>query len=122
MPAGIQQTVRNTLQGGGVKNIGREKEDGIDRYEIETVLNGTSRDFSVDTSGKLLLLEEETTIEAIPAAAKARILKTVGGGRLTRVETFTKTGQPTMFEASYADKAGKKHEFLVKADGTPIKE
>jgi len=122
LPAGVQQTVRNTLQGGEIKNIGREKEDGIDQYEIETVLNGKSRDFNVDTNGKLLVLEEETAIEAIPAAAKARILNKIAGGRLTRVETLTKTGQPPMFEAAYTDKAGKTHEFLVKADGTPVKD
>ena len=30
--------------------------------------------------------------------------------------------QPMMYEASYADKRGKHHEVLVKADGTGTKE
>ncbi len=123
LPAAVQRTVQDNLKGGGViKNIGKETEDGIEQYEIETVLNGKARDFNVDTRGHLLVVEEATTIDAIPAAARAGILKTVAGGKLTRVETFTKTGQPPMYEAAYTDKAGRSHEVLVKADGTVTRE
>ena len=122
LPASVQKTVQENLKGGELKNIGKEKEDGIEQYEIESVLNGKARDFNIDTRGKLLLMEEATTIDAIPAAAKAGILKKIADGKLTVVETFTKTGQPTMYEAGYTDKKGKKHEVLVKADGTETKE
>jgi hypothetical protein len=64
------------------------------------VLNGNSRDFNVDTKGNLLLVEVATTLDAIPAAAKASILKKVADGKLAAVETFTKTGQAMMYEAS----------------------
>jgi hypothetical protein len=67
--------------------------------------------------GTLLVVEEASTIDAIPAAAKASILRKVGDGRLSMVETFTKTGLPMMYEASYNDRKGKKHEVLVRADG-----
>jgi hypothetical protein len=50
------------------------------------------------------------------------ILKKAANGKLTEVETFTKTGQPMMYEASYTDNKGKMHEGLVKADGTETKE
>jgi hypothetical protein len=76
----------------------------------------------VDLKGNLLLVEEATTIDAIPAAAKAGILKKLAAGKLSKVETFTKIGQPAMYEAGYTDKAGKKHEVLVKADSTETKE
>ena len=38
------------------------------------MLNGNSRDFNVDTKGNLLLVEVATTLDAVPAAAKASIL------------------------------------------------
>jgi hypothetical protein len=114
--------VQDNLKGGDIKNIGKEKENGVEQYEVESVLNGKSRDFNVDAKGNLLLVEEATTIDAIPATAKASILKKVADGKLAVVETFTKTGQPVMYEASYTDKKGKKHEVLVKADGTETKE
>lgn len=76
----------------------------------------------MDVRGNLLVVEKRTTIDAIPAAAKASILNKVADGKLSAVETFTKTGQPMTYEASYADKKGKKHEVLVKADGTGTKD
>ena len=122
LPAAVQKTVGANLNGGEIKNIAKEKEDGVEQYEVESVLNGKSRDFNVDSKGGLLVMEEGTTIDAIPAAAKAGILKRVGLGRLGMIETFTKTGLPMMYEASYTDKNGKKHEVLVKADGSQTKE
>lgn len=122
LPAAVQKTVEDNLRGGQIKNIGKEKEDGIEQYEVETLLNGKSRDFNVDAKGKLLVVEEATTIDAIPAPAKASILKKVADGKLRTVETFTKPGQPMMYEAAYTDKRGKHHEVLVRADGTETKE
>ena len=69
----------------------------------------------------MLLVEEETSIDSIPAAAKAAILKKVGDGKLGMVENFMRGGE-TMYEAAYTTKAGKKHEVLVKADGTETKD
>ena len=122
LPATVQKTVNDNLKGGEIRNIGKETEDGVAEYEIETMLNGKHRDIEVDTKGKLLVLEEETTIDAIPAAAKAGILKKVGAGKLRGVETFSKPGSDVMYEAAYTTKAGKHAEVLVKADGTETKE
>ena len=122
LPAAVQKTVQDNLKGAEIKNIGKEKEDGVVQYEVETLLSGESRDFEVDVKGKLLGVEEATAIDAIPAAARAGILKRVGAGKLGQVEISTKPGQPALYEAAYTDKSGKHHEVLVKADGTPAKE
>src|SRR3974377_1938082 len=121
LPPDVQKGIQAELKGGEIKNIGKETEHGVAQYEVETMLNGKHRDFNVDTKGKLLLLEEETTINSIPAAAKAAILKKVGDGKLGMVELFMRGGE-TMYEAAYTTKAGKKHEVLVKADGTETKD
>ncbi|SPE41600.1 conserved exported hypothetical protein [Candidatus Sulfopaludibacter sp. SbA3] len=122
LPAAVQKTVSDNLKGAEIKSIGKEKENGVEQFEVETMLAGKHRDFNVDAKGKLLLVEEETAIDAIPTAAKAAILKKVGAGKLTMVETFTKTGEAAMYEAGYTTKAGKKMEVLVKADGAETKE
>lgn len=121
LPAAVQKTVQDNLKGAEIKSISKEKEDGVEQFEIESLLNGKSRDFNIDAKGKLLVVEVETTLDTIPAAARAAILKKVADGKLDVVETFTKTGQPTMYEAAYTDKKSKKHEVLVKADGTEAK-
>ena len=122
LPPAVQKSVQDTLKGGEIKNIAKETEKGVTQYEVESVLNGKRRDFNVDTKGNVIVVEEETSIDSIPAAAKATIMKKVGAGQLGLVETFTKPGSETMYEAAWKDKAGKKHEVLVKADGTETKD
>lgn len=100
LPEAVQKTVQTELKGGAIRNITKETEGGIAQYEIETMLNGKHRDFNVDTKGKLLVMEEETSIDSIPAAAKTAILKKVGNGKVGMVELFTRGGE-TMYEAGY---------------------
>ena len=117
----VQKTIQEEAKGAEVRNIGRETEHGVRQYKVETMLNGKHRDFNVDSKGVLLLIEEETTIESIPAPAKAAILKRVGSGKLGMVELFKRGGE-TMYEAGYTSKDGKKHEVLVKTDGTETRD
>jgi len=121
LPPAVQKTVQDQLKGGEIRNIGKETEHGVAQYEVETMLNGKHRDFNVDTKGNLVLVEDETTIDAIPAAARAAIEKKVGGGKLGMVEVMTK-GTQTFYEAGYTSRDGKKHEVLVKPDGTETKD
>jgi uncharacterized membrane protein YkoI len=121
LPAEAQKTIQTELKGGEIKSIGKETEKGVPQFEVETMLNGKHRDFNVDAKGKLLLVEEEITLDAIPAAAKTAILKKVGTGKLTMVELFVRGGE-TMYEAAYTTAKGKMLEVLVKADGTETKD
>ena len=122
LPAPAQKTVNDNLKGAEIKNIGKETEDGVAQYEIETMLNGKHRDFNVDTKGNLIEVEEETTMEAIPPAARTTILKKVGDGKLRSVETVSKPGKDLTYEAGYTTEAGKHAEVVVKADGAETKE
>jgi hypothetical protein len=122
LPAAVQKTVNETLKGGQIKSIGREKEDGVTQYEVETMLNGKHRDFNVDAKGKLLVVEEEIDLASVPAAAKTAIEKKVAGGKLGMVESVNKGDGVTLYEAAYTSKAGKKGAILVKADGTETKD
>jgi uncharacterized membrane protein YkoI len=119
-PPAVQQTVREQLKGGEIKSIASEKEGGVTQYEVESLLNGKRRDFNVDTNGKLLVMEEETSIDSIPAPAKAAIMKKVGTGKLGLVEILTENGQ-TWYEVAYTSAAGKKAEVIVKPDGSAKK-
>src|ERR1035437_9640192 len=116
LPPAVQKTIQDESKGAGIKNIGKETEAGKTQYEVETMLNGKHRDFNVDAKGALLVVEDESTIDAVPAPAKAAILKKVADGKLGMVELFRRGGE-TMYEAAYTGKDGKRHEVLVKADG-----
>jgi hypothetical protein len=122
LPAAVQKTVQENLNGGEIKAISKEAEKGVTQYEFESMLNGRHRDFNVDTKGGLVVMEEETAIDSIPAAAKAGIIKKVADGKLGMVESLTRPGKETLYEAAFTTKGGKKSSVLVKADGTPTKE
>ncbi len=121
LPAAVQKTVQEQAKGAEIKNISKETEKGVTQYEVETLVNGKHRDFNVDTKGGLVVVEEETAIDAIPAPAKAAIEKKVGTGKLGMVETVTK-GATVLYEAAYTTKAGKKQAVLVKPDGAETKD
>jgi hypothetical protein len=121
LPPAVQKGVEGELKGGEIKNISKETEHGVTQYEVETMLNGKHRDFNVDIKGSVVVVEEETAFESIPAAAKVAITKKVADGKLGMVETVLKGGEST-YEATYTTKAGKKHAVIVKADGTETKD
>jgi hypothetical protein len=121
LPAPVQKTVNETLKGGAIKSIGKEVENGVTQFEVETTLNGKHRDFNVDAKGKLLAVEEEIDLAKVPAAAKATIEKKVAGGKLGMVESVDKGDGAILYEAAYTTKAGKKGSILVKADGSETK-
>jgi hypothetical protein len=121
LPPAVQKTVQDQIKGADLKGISKETEQGITSYEVETMVNGKHRDFEVDAKGTVTEVEVETPIDSIPAAAKAAIEKKAAGGKISMVETMTK-GSATLYEAAYTDKNGKKHEVLVKPDGSETKD
>ncbi len=66
-------------------------------------------------------MEEETSLDAMPAVARAAILKAAGGAKLSEIEKATRPGQDAYYEATYVGKHGKQ-EVAVGANGSPVKE
>jgi hypothetical protein len=121
LPPAVRKTVQEQANGAEIKNIGKETEHGVTQYEVETMRNGKHRDFNVDTKGNLIEVEEETTLDAVPAAVRVAIEKKVADGKLTMGETVTK-GSQTFYEASYTGKNGRKHEALFTPAGAETKD
>ena len=121
LPPAVQKTVQEQTKGAEIKGLSKETEKGITSFEVETMVNRKHRDFVVDVKGAVTEVEDETSIDSIPAAAKAAIEKKAAGGKIGMVETMTRGGA-TFFEAGYTSKAGKKLEVLVKPDGTEVKD
>jgi uncharacterized membrane protein YkoI len=120
LPAAVQKTVKEQTQNAKLVGVSTEKEGGKTVYELETTVNGKSRDLMIDSAGAILSVEVEVALDSIPAAAQTTIQKKAGGGKITKVETVT-TGSEVSYEAAYTSKSGKKAEVGVNADGTPHK-
>jgi hypothetical protein len=120
LPVSVQKTIKEQTQNAKLVGLSKEKEGGKTEYELETMVNGKSRDLMIDSDGAILTVEDEVALDSIPTAAKKAIQEKIDGGKLTKVETVTK-GSEVSYEAAYTSKSGKKAEYGVNADGTPHK-
>jgi uncharacterized membrane protein YkoI len=120
LPASVQKTVKAQTQNAKLVGLSKEKEAGNTVYELETMVDGKSRDLMIDSTGAILTVEDEVALDSIPTAAKKAIQQKVASGKITKVETLTK-GSEVSYEAAYTSKSGKKAEYGVNADGTPHK-
>lgn len=115
LPPAVQKGVQDHLKGGTVKTVTKEVEKGKTQYEIESVLNGRTRDFNLDTAGNLLVMEEELAMEDVPAPVKAALEKQ---GKIVRVELMTE-GKKVVYEAQ-VEKNGKKASVSVDSSGKKV--
>jgi uncharacterized membrane protein YkoI len=121
LPPAVQKTVQEQTQTAKLRGLAKEVENGKTFYEAETTVNGKSRDILIDPEGKVVEVEEATTLAAIPEAARKAFQQQAGpAGKVLSVETVTK-GSVVDYEA-VIQKGGKKSEVAVHADGSPVKE
>src|SRR5579884_1784488 len=103
-PAAVQQAIKDHTKNATLLGVSKDLENGKVEYEAET----RGKDITFDETGKLLAVEEEVSIDSIPAAAKAAIEKQASGAKIRRVEKITE-GDKVIYEAGLT-KNGKKSE------------
>lgn len=116
LPPAVKETAQRESLGATVKGYSKEVENGRVEYEVEMMLNGMSKDVSIDPSGKVIEVEQQVSLDAVPAAAMAAIQKGAEGGSIRMVEEV-KSDSETAYEAQILNH-GKHREVRVHADGT----
>ena len=120
LPAPVQKAAREQLKNATLVGLNKEVEGGKTVYEVETKVNGHSRDVSLDAKGAVVEIEEETDVAAIPAPAREALTKLAAGGKMGKVETVT-AGSSVSYETVVTK--GRRHkEVAVNADGSRHKE
>lgn len=119
LPPAVQNAVKEQTRNATLVGLSKEKEKGQTVYEVETKVNGRTRDLLLDKTGAVIEVEEEVDLNSIPAAAKDAIQKKAAGAKINKVETVTK-GSTVSYEAAIT-KNGKKSEIAVNADGSSHK-
>lgn len=117
LPEAVRTSAKQQSKGAKILGASKESEHGRMTYEVETSLNGKSRDLTFDEQGALLEVEEQVDLDSIPPAGKAAILKRAAHGTVKRVESVTR-GSVTTYEADIKQD-GKTKEIGVTADGSP---
>ncbi len=120
LPSAVQNTVKEQTKAGTLAGLAKEVEKGKTMYEVETKVNGKTRDLMLNETGEIMSIEEEVDLDSIPAPAKAAIQKRAAGGSVEKVEKLTE-GSKVSYEAALKSKTGKKLEAAVNADGSAHK-
>ena len=119
VPPAVQKTVDEQSQGATIRGLSKEVENGKTQYELELTINGHAKDMIIDPSGALLLVEEDITLDSLTPAVRAEVEKNIGQAKLLRLETVTKGGALTGYEATVS-KAGKRSGIELGLDGKPL--
>ena len=116
LPPAVQKAVQEQTKGATIVGISAEKEGGKTIYEIETKIDGRSRDMLIDATGKVTELEEQVDIESLPSLVQTEARKSLGQGKVDRFEKVTKNGVFSGYEA-VVEKGGKRVEVSMGPDG-----
>ncbi len=115
LPPPVQATVKAETAGATVKGISRETEHGVTLYEVETVMNGMSRDILIDQSGAVVEVEQQVVLEAAPPPVQQALTQM---GQVLKLERVTARGVTT-FEA-HVQQGSKKRSVTVDANGQVV--
>jgi len=117
LPHAVKATVEAESKGATVKGISREKENGKTVYELETLVNGRTRDLMIDAAGKVYLVEAQLDVDQAPPAVKTAL---EAQGKIVKLESVLENGT-TRYEGQVQTKAGKKVAVELDANGKPYK-
>lgn len=120
LPAAVEQTVVRESDGATVKGFATEVEKGQRFYEASLMVNGHTKDILIDKSGTVVEVEEEVSIDSLPANVQEALRKAAGRGTIQVVESLARNGQLVAYEGHV--KAGKKRfEIQVGPNGEKLK-
>ena len=117
LPKAVQKTVQEQTSGAKLVGLSKETENGKVIYEVETTVNGRTRDLLIDAKGEVVEVEEEVALDSLPPAIKSEIQ--AHADKIIKVETVTKSGKLEFYEAQ-VQKNRKKAEVQVTPDGKLI--
>ena len=119
LPPAVEKTVAAQSAGATIRGFSTEKENGKTLYEVEMTINGHSKDISMISDGSIVEIEEQVSLDSLPAEVKAGLQAKAANGKILKVESLTKKDRIVAYEAK-VEANGKKSEIQVGPDGKPL--
>jgi len=119
LPPAVEKAVAEQNKGTTIRGFSQETENGQTYYEAELMVNGHTKDVLMDANGSVVEVEEQVSIESLPAAIRQGLQDKTGKGKLIKVETLTKKDKLVAFEAKVLTN-GKVSEVQVGPDGKAL--
>ena len=117
LPDAVRVTVEAETKNATLKGISKETEKGKTVYEVESLVNGRTRDLMIDAAGKVYLIEEQLDPARAPAPVRSAL---EAQGTIVVLESVTANGTTT-YEGQVKTKAGKRVTMEIDAAGKPLK-
>lgn len=93
-----------------------EKENGKTVYELESIVDGPTRDLMIDAAGKVYVVEEQLDVNQALAPVKTAM---EARGQIVKLEVVTENGKKH-YEGQVRNKAGKTVAVELDFHGKPI--
>jgi len=120
LPPEVEKTVARESAGATIKGFATEVEHGRKLYEASLIVNGHTKDILIDGHGNVVEIEEQVTLDSLPAAVQDALQKKAGSGSITVIEKLTKNNQLVAYEAQV--RHGKRRsEIQVGPNGETLK-
>ena len=119
LPPAVEKTVAAESQGATIKGFATELEKGKRLYEAELVVNGHSKDISMDKNGNIVEVEEEVTMDSLLPAVQDALKRAAGKGTIGKIESLTKNGKLVAYEA-HVNMGTKRSEIQVGPNGEKL--
>ena len=120
LPPAVEKTVAQETQGATIKGFSTEVENGRRLYEAELVVNGHHKDISMNRNGVIVEVEEEVSLDSLPANVQAGLKQAAGAGTIEMIESLTKNGKLVAYEG-HVKRGNKRSEIQVGPTGEKLK-
>ena len=117
LPPAVRATVEAETKNATIKGISKETEKGKTVYELESLVNGRTRDLMIDSAGKVYVVEEQLDADKAPSPVRSAL---EAKGTIVVLESVLENGKTT-YEGQVKTKARKKLTMELDADGKPVK-
>jgi len=120
LPPAVERTVARESERATIKGFASEIEHGQKFYEASLVVDGHTKDILIDADGNVVEVEEQVSMDSLPADVQDALKKGAGNGTIIVIESLTKNGQLVAYEA-HVKHGRKRSEIQVGPNGEKLK-
>ena len=120
LPTAVQAKSKDAVGTGTVHNCVKDVSGGKTTYELETMLDGRSKDITFDSDGTVLEIEQQVDAASLPASVASAFHRAAEGGSLGKIESLTRGDKIVSYEG-VVTRNGKRSEIAFRPDGASMK-
>jgi hypothetical protein len=92
LPPAIESAFKKAYPDATIKHVSKEKENGVEQYEVESMDGTQARDLTYKPDGTLVEYEELVPVASVPAAVVAAVKTKYPKATISRSEKLFKDG------------------------------